>query len=129
MDELEAPWPYMILYNPVFKNTQLFTSMAKAIQHIKLFTPDERIINKIYLLRGQKVMPDEDLAESYGVETKQLKRQVRRNTDRFPEDFMFELKAGEYENLRSQFGTSSWVGFRYMPMVLPGRGCRCYRVY
>ena len=67
MDELEAPWPYMILYNPVFKNTQLFTSMAKAIQHIKLFTPDERIINKIYLLRGQKVMPDEDLAELYGV--------------------------------------------------------------
>ena len=96
--------------------------MANAIQHIKLFTPDERIINKIYLLRGQKVMPDEDLAELYGVETKQLKRQVRRNTDRFPEDFMFELKAGEYENLRSQFGTSSWVEFRYMPMAFTGQG-------
>ncbi|MES2774277.1 MAG: ORF6N domain-containing protein [Bacteroidota bacterium] len=96
--------------------------MAKAIQHIKLFTPDERIINKIYLLRGQKVMLDEDLAELYGVENKQLKRQVRRNIDRFPDDFMFELTTEELENLRSQFGTSSWGGSRYLPMAFTEQG-------
>ena len=65
---------------------------------------DERIISKIYLIRGKKVMMDYDLSEMYAVETAQLKRQVRRNIDRFPEDFMFELTAGEYESLRCQFG-------------------------
>ena len=53
--------------------------------------PDETITSKIFLIRDQKVMVDRDLAELYGVETKYLKRQVKRNTDRFPEDFMFEL--------------------------------------
>ena len=70
-----------------------------------LILPDEVIINKIYLLRGQKVMIDRDLADLYGVETKILKRAVRRNIERFPGDFMFVLKAKEYESLRSQFGT------------------------
>ena len=70
-----------------------------------LVLPDEVIINKIYLIRGQKVMIDRDLAELYGVETKHLKRQVRRNIERFPGDFMFVLRAKEYESLRSQFGT------------------------
>ena len=69
-----------------------------------LILPDEVIINKIYLLRGQKVMIDRDLADLYGVETKVLKRAVRRNIDRFPGDFMFVLKAKAYESLRSQFG-------------------------
>ena len=62
-------------------------------------------------------MLDSDLAELYGVETKYLKRQVRRNIERFPEDFMFELNKKELKNLRSQFGTSSWGGTRYTPMV------------
>ncbi len=84
--------------------------------------PDEAIINKIYLIRGQKVMLDKDLAEMYGVETKQLKRQVRRNAERFPEDFMFELTAGELENLRSQIDTSSWGGTRYVPMAFTEQG-------
>lgn len=66
---------------------------------------DEIINNKIYFIRNQKVMLDTDLAELYEVETKQLKRQVRRNIDRFPDDFMFELTDIEYEILRSQFGT------------------------
>ena len=70
---------------------------------------EERVLNKIYLIREQKVMLDMDLAELYGVETKQLKRAVRRNSDRFPEDFMFELDKEELEILRSQIGTSSWV--------------------
>jgi cell division protein FtsL len=66
---------------------------------------DEIISSKIYFIRQQKVMLDNDLAELYNVETKQLKRQVRRNIERFPEDFMFELTQNENEILRSQFGT------------------------
>jgi hypothetical protein len=69
--------------------------------------PDEIVLSKIFLIRGHKVMLDTDLAELYGVETKQLKRSVRRNIDRFPDDFMFELTEDEFENSRSQIGTSS----------------------
>ncbi|MFM2223823.1 MAG: hypothetical protein RJA07_25 [Bacteroidota bacterium] len=72
-----------------------------------LHVSDKIIENKIFTIRGVKVMLDKDLAELYQVETKQLKRQVRRNIERFPEDFMFELTAKEYEILRSQFGTLS----------------------
>jgi len=79
-----------------------------------LMIPDEFIMNKIFLIRGKKVMLDRDLAELYEIETKQLKRAVRRNISRFPEDFMFELTTGEFKNLRSQFGTSSWGGSRYL---------------
>ena len=67
--------------------------------------PLERIEQKIFLIRGLRVMLDTDLAEMYGVEVKQLKRQVRRNIDRFPSDFMFELSKDEYHALRCQFGT------------------------
>jgi phage regulator Rha-like protein len=67
--------------------------------------PDEIIIDKIYLVRGQKVMLDKDLAEMYGVETKRLKEQVKRNMERFPEHFMFELSQQESESLRSQNAT------------------------
>mgnify|MGYP003665360843 FL=1 len=84
--------------------------------------PDEIITNKIYLIRNQKVMIDKDLAELYQVETKQLKRQVRRNIERFPEDFMFELTKQEFDNLRSQFGTSNWGGNRYAPLVFTEQG-------
>ncbi len=68
--------------------------------------PDETITSKIYLIREQKVMLDSDLAELYRVQTKLLKRQVRRNIERFPEDFMFELTKEEFTTWRSQFGTS-----------------------
>jgi len=84
--------------------------------------PDEVVMSKIYLIRGQKVMLDADLAELYGVETKQLKRAVRRNIDRFPDDFMFELNKEELDNLRSQIGTSSWGGTRYFPMAFTEHG-------
>jgi len=79
--------------------------------------PDESILSKIYIIRGKKVMLDRDLAELYGVETKNLKRQVRRNELRFPEDFMFELNEEEFENWRRQFGTSNEdrMGLRYRP--------------
>ena len=84
--------------------------------------PDDIISSKIYLIRNQKVMLDKDLAELYLVETKQLKRQVRRNMERFPEDFMFELNQEEFDNLRSQFGTSNWGGTRYLPMAFTEQG-------
>ena len=84
--------------------------------------PDEVIMGKIYLIRGGKVLLDKDLAELYGVETKQLKRAVRRNITRFPEDFMFELNKDEFMDLRSQFGTSSWGGARYLPMAFTEHG-------
>ena len=80
------------------------------------------ISNKIYYIRNKKVMIDADLAELYAVETKQLKRQVRRNIERFPEDFMFELTEVESEILRSQIGTSSWGGSRYLPMAFTEQG-------
>ena len=67
-------------------------------------------------------MLDMDLAELYNVETKQLKRAVRRNISRFPEDFMFELSQEEFDNLRSHFGTSSWGGTRYPPMAFTEQG-------
>jgi len=64
--------------------------------------PDEVVMNKIYLIRGLKVMIDKDLAQLYGVETKRLKEQVKRNIERFPEDFMFELTPEEYKKIKSQ---------------------------
>ena len=67
--------------------------------------PDEVLMNKIYIIRGQKVMLDRDLAELYGVETKRLKEQVKRNRERFPSHYMFELSQQENEILRSQNAT------------------------
>jgi hypothetical protein len=86
--------------------------------------PMERITGKIYLIRKTKVMIDRDLAELYGVETAQLKRAVKRNIERFPEDFMFELTKQELEDWRCQFGTSNGVkmGLRYLPMVFTEQG-------
>jgi len=69
--------------------------------------PDEVIISKIHLIRDQKVMIDRDLAALYGVETKVLKQAVKRNIERFPKDFMFEMSKEEFENWRSQFVTSN----------------------
>lgn len=68
-----------------------------------------KINNMIYIIRGQKVILDSDLAKLYGVETKRLNEQVKRNLDRFPEDFMFVCNSEEIEALRSQFATSNNV--------------------
>ena len=94
--------------------------MAK--KELQALVAEQKILNKIYAIRGEKVMLDRDLAEMYGVETKQLKRQLKRNIERFPKDFMFELTTKEFENLRSQIGTSSWGGTRYMPMAFSEQG-------
>ena len=86
--------------------------------------PVESITNKIYFIRDHKVMLDRDLADLYGVETKLLKRTVRRNIDRFPSDFMFELTKKELENWRCQIGTSNNIkmGLRYSPMAFTEQG-------
>jgi len=84
--------------------------------------PNEIITNKIYLIRNQKVMFDRDLAELYGVETKRLNEQVKRNITRFPKDFMFQLTKEEWLNLRSQIATSSWGGRRNLPFAFSEHG-------
>jgi hypothetical protein len=84
--------------------------------------PDDVVINKIYFIRNQKVMLDRDLAELYSVETKRINEQVKRNLSRFPEDFMFQLNEIEFQNLKSQFATSSWGGIRKLPYVFTEHG-------
>ena len=83
---------------------------------------DETVINKIYLIRGKKVMFDRELAEMYGVETRRLNEQVARNADRFPEDFMFRLNENEFESLMSQFATSKRGGRRKLPYMFSEHG-------
>jgi len=78
--------------------------------------------NKIYTIRNQQVMLDFDLAEMYGVETKRLNEQVKRNIQRFPIDFMFQLTNNEFDSLRSQFATSKRGGKRYLPYVFTEQG-------
>ena len=80
------------------------------------------IQSKIYEIRSQRVMLDQDLAELYGTETKRLKEAVRRNIRRFPEDFMFILKKEEWNNLRTQIASSSWGGIRYLPFAFTEQG-------
>jgi len=84
--------------------------------------PEEVIMSKIYLIRGMKVMLDMDLAELYGVETKRLNEQVKRNRDRFPDDFMFQLDRQEFANLKSHFAISSWGGRRKLPYAFTEHG-------
>ena len=91
----------------------------------KLLLAEEAIVNKIYLIRGQKVMLDRDLALLYGVETKVLKQAVRRNLKRFPKDFMFAMTKKELENWRSQIVTSNsgeLMGLRYAPYCFTEQG-------
>ncbi len=101
----------------ILQTNSCTTSMAEISTETSI--PDEVIMSKIYLIRGRKVMLDRDIAELYGVETKQLKRAVRRNIKRFPEDFMFEMTKEELENWRYQFGTSKKerMGLRVPPFV------------
>jgi phage regulator Rha-like protein len=89
----------------------------------KEIVPVERIANQILLIRSQKVILDTDLAELYGVPTKVLNQAIKRNIDRFPEDFMFQLNQKEFNNLRSQIVTSKYRGGRrYLPYVFTEHG-------
>jgi len=89
---------------------------------MKDLIPIERVESKIFLIRGQKVMLDHDLAELYGVPTKRLNEAVKRNIQRFPDGFMFVLTREEAKNLKSQFATSSWGGRRKLPFAFTEHG-------
>jgi len=84
--------------------------------------PIESVAGKILLIRNQKVMMDRDLAELYGVETRVPMQGVKRNINRFPSDFMFQLNNAEFKNLKSQFVTSSWGGIRRLPHAFSEQG-------
>ncbi|MFZ5800783.1 MAG: ORF6N domain-containing protein [Candidatus Omnitrophota bacterium] len=94
--------------------------MPKKISKMRRLQPVDKIESKIYQIRCKRVLLDVDLAELYGVETRQLTRQVRRNIERFPSDFMFKLSKEEF--LRCQIGTSRWGGRRYLPMAFTEQG-------
>ena len=83
---------------------------------------EQKILNRIYVIRGEKVMLDRDLAEMYGVETRIFNQSVKRNIGRFPKDFMFAVNEKEWQNLKSQIVTSSWGGSRYKPNVFTEQG-------
>ncbi len=84
--------------------------------------PEIPVDNLIIEIRGQKVILDSDLAGLYEVETKRLNEQIKRNIERFPQDFMFQLTTDEFENLKSQFATSSWGGRRTPPYAFTEHG-------
>jgi ORF6N domain len=98
------------------------TSRLKSITMTDQIMADELIINKIYFVRGQKVMLDEDLAELYQVTTGNLNKAVARNIKRFPEDFSFRLTDEEYKNLLFQNGIASWGGRRQAPNAFSEQG-------
>jgi hypothetical protein len=94
--------------------------MAKSVS--TSIIPVEKIEKVIYLIRGHKVILDRDLADLYDVETRVLNQAVRRNIDRFPIDFMFQLSKSEFDNLKSQIVISSWGGIRKMPLAFTEQG-------
>ena len=96
--------------------------MASKLTAKQALVEYEIVISKIAIVRGQRVMFSPDLAELYGVETKVLMQAVRRNIDRFPQDFLFQLTDQEFTNLRSQIVTSSWGGTRYLPYAFTEQG-------
>jgi hypothetical protein len=87
-----------------------------------VLAPVDNIARSILILRGQKVLVDAELAKLYGVATRRLNEQVRRNRSRFPADFLFELTAEEFANLKSHFATSSWGGRRKLPFAFTEHG-------
>ena len=106
------------------RHTTFTNGMSKSTkQHPTI--ADELVMGKIYTIRGVKVMLDRDLADLYGLDTKRLKEAVRRNKERFPEDFMFEMNADEFQNWRTQIATSNpgdRMGLRYAPFCFTEHG-------
>ncbi len=93
-----------------------------ANKQLQLLVAEQKILNRIFVFRGQKVMIDEDLAAMYKVETRRLNEQVKRNRKRFPKDFMFTLTKKEFEFLMSQNAISSWGGRRTLPYAFTEQG-------
>ena len=98
------------------------TNAIEAEAHIAAAGDERNIQTLIRTVRGVQVMLDRDMASLYGVETGALNRQVKRNAERFPEDFMFRLSADEWENLKCQNGISSWGGDRQLPYAFTENG-------
>ena len=96
--------------------------MASKLTAKQALVEYEIVVSKIAVVRGQRVMFAQDLAELYGVETKVLMQAVRRNIDRFPLDFLFQLNDQEFTNLRSQIVTSNWGRTRYLPYAFSEQG-------
>ena len=94
--------------------------MVKSSKSIAI--PETLVTSKIYVVRNKRIMLDRDLAELYDVETKVLNQAVKRNIERFPEEFMFQLNTKEFEILKSQIVTSSWGGTRKMPFAFTEYG-------
>jgi hypothetical protein len=94
--------------------------MAK--QELQALVAEQKILNRIYVVRGVKIMLDKDLAELYNVETRVLNQSIKRKENRFPKDFMFQLTEKEFKNLMSQNVTSSWGGTRKMPFGFTEQG-------
>lgn len=90
--------------------------------HLPVSRPEQLIFSKIYTIRRHQVLLDRDLAALYDVETRVLNQAVKRNIDRFPEDFMFQLTEIEYDSLMSQIVISSWGGVRKLPMAFTEQG-------
>ena len=100
------------------KKTEIVKKPTEGIQTVEPM----QVQSLIHLVRGERVILDSDLATLYGVETKVLNKQVKRNIERFPEDFMFQLTNQEVTNLRFQNGTTSWGGSRYLPHAFTEEG-------
>ncbi|GMQ83062.1 MAG: ORF6N domain-containing protein [Rhodothermia bacterium] len=110
--------------HPIVKSARAAIAMKHSDESLS-FIPDERIANKVFLIRGIKVMLDQDLAKLYGVETRTLNQAVNRNSDRFPEDFMFRLSKKELDNWRSQIVMSNptaKMGLRRSPYAFAEQG-------
>src|SRR4051812_41353158 len=104
-----------------FRNT-IFRKRFNGDKRITSISSRAKILNRIFVIRGQKIMLDEDLAEMYKVESRRLNEQVKRNSSRFPKDFMFTLTEKEFTNLKSQNATSSWGGRRKLPFAFTEQG-------
>ncbi|MBI1781438.1 MAG: ORF6N domain-containing protein [Sphingobacteriales bacterium] len=94
--------------------------MAK--KELQALVAEQKILNRIYVVRGEKIMLDRYLAEMYGVATRVLNQSIKRNLNRFPKDFMFQLSEKEFKNLISQNVTSSWGGTRKLPYAFTEQG-------
>jgi hypothetical protein len=110
----------METFNYLFLKTIKNNAMTEKEQGITI--SENLVANKIYLIRDKRVMLDKDLADLYEVETRALNQAVSRNTERFPEAFMFQLNQQEFEILKSQFVTSSWGGTRKLPYAFTEQG-------
>ena len=115
-------WPLLGTFRFSYPLNLLIQDTPMAKKELQALVAEQKILNRIYVVRSQKVMLDRDLAEMYGVETKVFNQSVKRNIDRFPKDFMFRLSEKEWENLKSQIVTSSWGGTRHRPNVFTEQG-------